>query len=264
MSRKIYFLSGLPRSGSTLLAALLSQNPAIHATETSGLVEVMFLLRNQWDGLEQHRAISGELSNQRRQNTLRAILEHYHDDQPKPILVDKSRAWLAHLEMIDALIGPPKVIVTVRDIRDVLASFERLWRENGLRQTPQERDNYANFQTVEQRCKVWVAADQPLGIAYNRIKDALARGWGRQIHFVPFERLTADAAQTLCGIYSFLGETPFEHDFESVINPTIEDDRVYGIEGLHVIRPGVRPVAPQWPKYLGHEVAEAYRGAELW
>ena len=34
-SPKIHFLSGLPRSGSTLLGALLRQNPRIHASMTS-------------------------------------------------------------------------------------------------------------------------------------------------------------------------------------------------------------------------------------
>jgi sulfotransferase len=35
MDRRIHFISGLPRSGSTLLAALLRQNPRFHAGMTS-------------------------------------------------------------------------------------------------------------------------------------------------------------------------------------------------------------------------------------
>ena len=35
--RTFHFISGLPRSGSTLLAALLKQNPRFHASMTSGL-----------------------------------------------------------------------------------------------------------------------------------------------------------------------------------------------------------------------------------
>ncbi len=34
---KFHFISGLPRSGSTLLAAILRQNPRFHASMTSGL-----------------------------------------------------------------------------------------------------------------------------------------------------------------------------------------------------------------------------------
>jgi sulfotransferase len=37
MKNGIHFISGLPRSGSTLLAALLLQNPTLHAGITSGV-----------------------------------------------------------------------------------------------------------------------------------------------------------------------------------------------------------------------------------
>jgi hypothetical protein len=39
--KKIYFLSGLPRSGSTVLAALLQQHPEMHTTATSGLLDML-------------------------------------------------------------------------------------------------------------------------------------------------------------------------------------------------------------------------------
>ena len=41
---KLHFISGLPRSGSTLLAGILRQNPAFHAAMTgpvAGLVTVL-------------------------------------------------------------------------------------------------------------------------------------------------------------------------------------------------------------------------------
>lgn len=37
-AKKYYFISGLPRSGSTLLANILAQNPRFHATATSGIL----------------------------------------------------------------------------------------------------------------------------------------------------------------------------------------------------------------------------------
>ncbi|MEH1864722.1 MAG: hypothetical protein V7K69_06870 [Nostoc sp.] len=44
MTAKMHFISGLPRSGSTLLGALLRQNPWFHASMTSpvgGMVNPM-------------------------------------------------------------------------------------------------------------------------------------------------------------------------------------------------------------------------------
>src|SRR4051794_4991565 len=58
MTRKKYcFISGLPRSGSTLLANLLAQNPRFHASATSGILDVVFGVRNHWDQLPQFQAM---------------------------------------------------------------------------------------------------------------------------------------------------------------------------------------------------------------
>ena len=47
--KRIYFLVGLPRSGSTLLANILAQHPRIHVTPTSGVVDMLVTVRNGWD-----------------------------------------------------------------------------------------------------------------------------------------------------------------------------------------------------------------------
>ena len=44
----IHFLSSLPRSGSTLLASLLNQNPDVFASNTSNLCEVMGAVIDAW------------------------------------------------------------------------------------------------------------------------------------------------------------------------------------------------------------------------
>ena len=41
MNKTLHFLSGIPRSGSTVLAAILNQNPETHVSTTSGLVHAL-------------------------------------------------------------------------------------------------------------------------------------------------------------------------------------------------------------------------------
>ena len=48
MQKQFYFLSGLPRSGSTVLAAILNQHPDVHTSSTSGLLDVMFGTFQAW------------------------------------------------------------------------------------------------------------------------------------------------------------------------------------------------------------------------
>ncbi|MFO0875834.1 MAG: sulfotransferase [Gemmataceae bacterium] len=264
-TKTFHFIAGLPRSGSTLLANLLAQNPRFHATGTSGVLEVLFNVRNCWESLGEFQAMPPEESRAAKLRVLRGILEAFHANTSRPVVFDKSRSWLAYLEMAELILGrKARVLVPVRDMRDVLASFELLWRRTAATaQVAQEAKHYFEFQTVEGRCAVWTRGDQPVGIAFNRIKDALQRGFRDRMHFVRFEELTTAPARTLATIYDFLQEPPFTHDFERVEQVTREDDDVHGFAQLHTIRPRVEPVPPRWPSVLGR-AAEPYASASCW
>lgn len=245
-----HFISGLPRSGSTLLANILAQNPRFHTTSTSGIMDVMFGVRNQWDKLVEFQATPNEEGKKR---VIKGILENFYSDVEKPVVFDKCRGWLSLIEMAEwALDKKVKILVPVRDIRDVLASFEKLYRKTSTStQANQEAQNYFKFQTVEGRCETWMQADQPVGLAYNRIKDVLQRGFKDRLLFVRFEDLTSKPKETLEEIYTFLGEEPFVHNFDAVEQVTWENDEVHGIKGLHDIRQKVEPMEPQWKEVLG-------------
>ena len=76
-------LSGLPRSGSTLLSALLSQNPEIHAEGNSAVCQLM------WD-MQQSclSAAKEQLLANNRQSTIKDIISqiphlYYKNNSPK-------------------------------------------------------------------------------------------------------------------------------------------------------------------------------------
>jgi len=264
--RKFYFISGLPRSGSTLLCNILAQNPRFHATSTSGILEIMYMVRNQWDKLVEFQASPDD---EAKLAVIRGILYSYHEKVEKPVVFDKSRGWLAYLEMVKAALREePKVLVPVRDLRDVLASFEKLYRNNAhlFQPAPEgQPQTYFDWQTLEGRCRIWASNSQPVGLAYNRIKDALDRGWGKSVCFVPYEVLTADPEKVMKDVYTFLGEEYYSgHDFNNVEQVTHENDFVHGFRNLHTIRQKVEPQPPSWPKVLGTKVADLFKGQEIW
>lgn len=260
--KKYYFISGLPRSGSTLLCNILAQNPRFHATGTSGIMDIMFGVRNSWNNLVEFKAAPNEAGEKR---VLKGILENFYADIDKPIIFDKCRGWTSLIEMAEGTIGEKaKILVPVRDLRDVLASFEKLWRENSAtNQISQESQNYFKFQTVEGRTEVWLQPDQPVGLAYNRITDAIKRGLGDRMFLIDFDDMTSNPKATLKKIYEFLGEEYFEHNFDHVEQVTWEDDSIHGFKNLHTIRNKVEPLAPRWPKILG-AFAEQYGKLNFW
>jgi sulfotransferase len=263
MNKTYYFVSGMPRAGSTLLMNILGQNPHFHVTGTSGIMDVIFGIRNTWQKHIEFQAAPDEAAKLR---VMRGILDAYYGNVEKPVVFDKCRGWLSLLEMAETLLGhKAKVLVPVRDLRDIITSFEKLWRETSkTSQIAQEHHFYHEFQTVEGRCDVWVRGDQPVGLAFNRIKDALHRGFRDRMHFVHFEQLTSNPDKTLRGIYEFLDETPYAHDFDRVEQITWENDEVHGMKGLHDIRSKVEPVKSQYLQIIGKQAAETLKGPYPW
>ena len=259
--KTIYFLAGLPRSGSTLLANILAQNPRLHVTPTSGIVDMLVTVRNGWDRNDAFQAMARGLSEQVKERVLRAMLQAYFAHVGQPVCIDKNRYWAEFLEMAEVLVGGRqrvKVLVTVRDLRDVLASFERLYRKtSALGQLPQEAATALKFKTALGRVEAFADDAQPVGRAYNAIRDAVTRGWKDRMHFVDYDDLTRTPEATLEQIYRFLGETPHRHDFANVEQVTFEDDFVYGFKDLHTIRARVEAQPPQWPQVFDDAVFQS-------
>lgn len=129
----------------------------------------------------------------------------------------------------------------------MLASFEKLYRKtSGLGQLPQEAQMALKFKTALGPVEVFIDDSQPVGRAYNAIRDAVTRGWKDRMYFIDYDDLTRNPQATLNGIYAFLGTQGFQHDFSQVKQVTFEDDFAYGFKDLHVIRSNVEPQPPQW------------------
>jgi sulfotransferase len=262
--KTFFFISGLPRSGSTLLCNILAQNPKFHVSKaTSGLHDVLFNIRNQWDKMVEHKAEGVDYERLRR--VLHGVFSNYYDTD-KSIIIDKGRGWLPLIEMAEfALQVPVKIICPVRDVSEILASFERIYRKVAAKsQSNFEENEYMLSQTVEGRCEILSRLDQPVGLAYNRVNDALLRGHKDKIKIVEFDDLTSSPDSTLSEIYEFLGLENFKHDFENVSQYTSEkDEEIHGVDGLHSIRQNVQPIAKNSQQILG-SVAEKYRNIESW
>jgi sulfotransferase len=250
-AKTIYFVAGLPRSGSTLLMNILAQNPRFYVTPTSGILDILVQTRNAWDKSSAFRILMRDESERIKKNVMRSILQAYFFHADRPVCFDKNRHWTEYLEMAAALVGGRetlKIIITVRDLRDIVASFEKLFRRtSALSQIPQEAGDPLQMKTALGRLAMFIDNAQPVGRAFNAVRDAVTRGWRPNMHFVEFESLTRAPTGTLKGIYRFLEEDPFAHDFDNVKQVTYEDDSVHGFKDLHTIRPRVQPLEAQWP-----------------
>lgn len=220
-------------------------------------------MRDAYEGIPEYRAAPDE---KELKGMLRGAMYGAFEWVDRPVIVDRNRAWPCEFELIEGVLGrKAKCIMCVRDMPEILASLEKIWRENKSLRTMSDciQGNPVPFRTLDGRCGQWLSQDHLVGRALVAMQDALSRGYRDRMHFVHFDDLTRNPKDTMLGIYKFLGEQPFNHDFEHVEQVTSEDDIAYGVNSLHDIRPAVRPVPKRARELLG-PLADKYRGPFIW
>lgn len=260
--KKLIFVSGLPRSGSTLLMNLLAQNPLVHSTGTSGLHEIGYIAR-QFYATEEFKT----LPNPKDGETLfydyvKGGCENaFNRLTDRPIVADKCRSWLGHLDMLFAIWPDARVLVPVREMKYIISSFEKKWRKHPFPFTGAEKQNPQNWTTVEKRAQAWLTMP-PLGIAVERLSDA-ARRHKDKLHFVHFEQLTNKPTSTMHEVWRYLELEPFQHDFENVEQYTKEHELGWPY-GDHTIHNSVRVLRDDTEEILGKQLVSQIDSAFKW
>ncbi len=258
-SRKIHLISGLPRSGSTLLGALLRQNPRFHAGMSS---PVGSLVNRLLEAMSEDNEFSVFITPEhKRALTLSIFSTFYQAQADKEVIFDTNRLWCSKLPLIKELFPTAKVICCVRNVAWIMDSIERLVRKNvfdvsGLFNNPTERA------TVYTRTEALSQGGRLVGFAYNALKEAFYSEYSSSLLLVDYDILAQAPDKTLSLIYQFLGEEPFEHDFNNVYYEASEFDRSLHTEGLHNVRQKVefRPRATVLPPDLFLQ----YEGLSFW
>ena len=234
MFQRIHFVSGLPRSGSTLLAALLRQNPRFHADMSGPLAGLFGALLGE---MSARNEFSVFIDDAQRQRILRGLFEQYYADTPAEVVFDTSRAWCTRLPALATLFPDSRVIACVRNVSWIVDSIERLVRRNAFQ--PSSIFNYTAGGTVYTRANGIAGSEGMLGYAYDALKEAFHGEHADRLLLVQYETLIHDPAKTLKAIYDFLGEPAFEHNIDNIEYDADAFDAKAGTPGLHAVRPRV-------------------------
>ena len=258
-----YFDCGLPRSGSTLLTALLNQNPQIHAGTLSPVFEVMYYTNDRLQGEQAQAFPKPEVFRRMVSN----VITEYYSDRDEDVIVDKCRAWPAHIDLIKQYITPdPKIICTVRHPLDILASFITLFhKDGGLNFIDKAMLKQGMFVTDDARCHFMM---NPGGIVWesmNALATAFRQNQTQYIHFIQYDDLVSDPKRVMQGIHSYLRLKPFEYDFENIVQKDREKDKeVYGLPTMHEVRQKVEKKSKHYSEVLSEEVINKYKDLDFW
>ena len=237
MSSRVHFISGLPRSGSTLLAALLRQNPRFHAGMTSPVGSLFTALLRQ---MSQENEASVFIDDAQRAAILTAVFQAYYHDVQDKVVFDTNRLWCAKLPALAELFPQAKVICCVRHVPWILDSIERLIRRNKFE--PSRIFNFDPGGTVYSRVEGLGTGTGMVGFAWNALREAFFGEQSDKLLLLTYETLTSDPRRALEALYAFIGEPAFAHDFDNVeYDAAAEFDARLGTPGLHTVSRVVRP-----------------------
>jgi sulfotransferase len=235
-TRSFHFISGLPRSGSTLLSGILLQNPRFHAGMTSPVGSLCGSVVAQLSAGSEFSAVVGR---DKRKALLHGLFDAYYADVDKDVIFDTNRAWSSRLPLVLDLFPQAKVIACVRNVAWIMDSFERMYRANPYEHTRLFGAAGARG-TVYSRLEGLAQHDQTVGFAWSSLREAFYGEHASSLLVLDYELLAKAPAKVMPLIYDFLGEPHFEHDFDNVEYSADEFDQQLGAPDLHRVKAQVK------------------------
>jgi sulfotransferase len=229
MNKQLFFLVAMHRSGNTVFASIINQNPEIVCTAKSITLEIMkqlFLIKNM--EIYKNFPDSDSLD-----NVMDSIYDNYYRHWPQKYIIDRGPATLSgNFALLNKHYRRPfKCIILVRDLLDVLASYIKWYSEN-----PNAFLNRVGSNDEEKLSEV-MRKDGGMAKDLEAIKNAY--NYPEICHFIKYDDMVTNPEQVFFDLYQFLGIKPFKHNFQNLkqieINGIGYDDTVVG-NNMHTIK----------------------------
>jgi len=226
--KQIFFLCAMPRSGNTLFASLINQNPDIAVTANSITLEIMkelFLLKQD----DTFKNFPDEHS---LNNVMDDVYNLYYKHWNYKVIIDRGPVCTpSNLRVMQKHFKQPiRCVVLVRNLLDVLASYIK-WFET-------EPTNFLNkYRTIDEKLnqvmvKEGAVAKELMSIQYLLHHPEMAV-------FIKYDDLVQNPEQEIKKVYSFLNIPYYQHRFVNLDQITVNgiqyNDNAVG-DNMHTIR----------------------------
>jgi sulfotransferase len=263
MKKRYAFLAGLPRTGSTLLGTLLSQHPELHSTRTSAVRDIMryplgyFLGESPYFNLKDPNSQAWGIA--------KGVLFGAYENIDKTVIIEKDRGWAGEIPVLKRILGEdPRVIAPVRSIPEIIASFMLISKKIGAKSKIEDEVALANRES-----NTWTLSRviyEKYIYANYKVFKAAYEAYPECFLLVEYENLVKKPKEVMSLICIYLDVTPWTPTTTSLKNPNPENDVVYGMKGLHDIRPTLERTSPPAWEVLGEKCYEFWcsKNLEFW
>jgi len=266
MDKTYHFLAGLPRSGNTLLSALLNQNPDIYSTPLSPTCSFMYDFYSSANIMEQvnrndENKIKSEIF-------LSSFLDNFYKEVEKPVVIDREKMWGTphNLNIIKRYITPtPKIIFTVRDILEIIASFVKMDAQYLKNDSYNVGYYMANYRSPKDLISEHLMAfNEDIDKGLLSLASAFYPENAGIFHIVEYNDLVFNPDETMNKIYDFLKMPHYQHNFNKIVKIEKDNDEVIGLpKNLHDIRKSLSQSSTNLD-ILSYYIKHKYSNMEFW
>ena len=190
--KKYYFLSGLPRSGNTLLGSIINQNPYLNLTANTILTDAIY----QLSLLKEYQIYKNFPDENSLNNIIKNIFNLYYKDWKANHIIDRG-VWgtPGNLILLKSIIKKPKFIILYRPVLECLASFIKIEKPTN----------------VQERCEYLMGKDGMIGKSLLSIKNIIKEK--EDYIIINYLDLIKKTSNEINKIYKFLNIDNFNHKF---------------------------------------------------
>jgi sulfotransferase len=251
-NKKLFFLVAMPRSGNTLFASIINQNPNIVCTANSITLEIMkdvFLLKKTdvFENYPDHKSLNSVLDN---------VFDNYYKHWSQEYIIDRGPVMTKSnfVLMQKHYKRPFKCVVLLRDLMDVLASYIKWYTEN-----PDAFLNKLNLKNDEEKLSMLMNTKGSIAKSLEAIKNAY--NYPDICYFVKYDDLVQNPREEINKVYNFLNIPYYPHQFTNLqqinINGIPYDDTIVG-NNMHKIKKEIKKEYNPYIEKIPQRIKDKY------
>jgi sulfotransferase len=251
MKKQLFFITGLPRSGTTLISSILKQNLNVHSNTFSSLSSILSNVNSHWLHLTNNQNYADLKS---KKDVLKSIISGYYEQVDTPIIFDRNLEWISQINLLESLLDyQVKMLVCVRNPAEILSSFEKMRKETPLL-FYQQNENLNSSSSIASRAYFYAGNEGALGSTHRQIKDAITMGYIDRLLFVDYNRFCNTPKAQLSRIYDFFEISKCEHNLNNIESQ----------DTLSNIKTTIDRSVHNCVEYLGIELYDQYNREIFW
>lgn len=256
IDKRIIPLTGLPRSGSTLLMSILNQNKSFTVAPDSDLSPLLGSIRNWGSDRLKKSQLSHEIFHKSVLNFCKSgALSWLNDNCKTDFLIDKNRFWIYQHQFMFQVFPNIQMILNIRDLRFVINSMLK----------SQSNTFCINFQDYY--------SDMNEDFMIQRVRDCLntlvkevlvslkelievSPNYREQLLIFRHEQLILNPQDSMNRIYDFFELPRYQHDFNNIEKIEPHYDNMYMPYGNHQIQSKLAAKLPETLSHLPQKYAD--------